>query len=366
MGISSRDYYRGSSGSSPTDFREWEIWKKLIALNAIVFLFQVFLTRPADKQDLEGRDSYGIRQDLERNRDDSRSREPGERESVRQGDVADGDTREGGREQFDLTYGVPRKSIVDDWFALDAHKVANGQIWRLLTAGFCHDRNSIWHLLINMVFLWVFGRRLEDRYGREEFGLFYVASLIFSSLVFVGMALYAGSHTPAMGASGAIWGIVALYALLYPYESVYVYFFPVQIRILAGIYFLADLHPLLLTLSGEPRFDEGVAHAAHVGGAIFGFLYWYRNLELLPLLGREPRRRIFRPSRRWKSDAEPRIIKMQPRVRTFASEDETAIEQQMDRVLERISQEGEDSLSQEDREILEKAKEIIRKKRASL
>ena len=57
---------------------------------------------------------------------------------------------------------------------------------------------------------------------------------------------------------------------------------------------------------------------------------------------------------------------MQPRNRTFASEDEALIEQQMDSVLQRISQEGEEALSPEEREVLEKAQEIIRRKRASL
>jgi hypothetical protein len=136
--------------------------------------------------------------------------------------------------------------------------------------------------------------------------------------------------------------------------------------VLAAIYFLADLHPLLLSINGESSFGSGVAHAAHVGGAVFGFVYWYRNLELLPLFGREPKRRFFHPGRRRTSNEEPRIIKMQPKLRTFVSEDETLIEQQMDSVLQRISLEGEEALSQEEREVLEKAKEIIRKKRASL
>jgi hypothetical protein len=109
-----------------------------------------------------------------------------------------------------------------------------------------------------------------------------------------------------------------------------------------------------------------VAHAAHVGGAIFGFFYWYRNWELLPLIGRAGKRRFFSPVRRGFFGSEPRVIKMHTQARTFASEDESMIEQQMDSVLQRISQEGEESLSQEERQILEKAKEIIRRKRASL
>lgn len=372
MGISSRDYYREPSRPS-TDFREWEFWKKLIALNAVVFILQIFLTRPSKLEDfdLQNRNDAEQRQvdrreASERSRDrdtDLANRDSADRDSV------DREKLEDEQQLRELQYAMdvmPRRSLVDDWFALDPTKVAQGQIWRLVTAGFCHDRNSIWHILINMIFLWLFGRRLEDRYGHDEFALFYFASLIFSSFAFVGIAWYTDSRVPAIGASGAVWGVVALYALLYPYETICIYFIPVQIRILAAIYFLADLHPLLLSINGEGSFDYGVAHAAHVGGAIFGFLYWYRSMELLPLLGREPKRRFFHPGRRKASESEPRILKMQPRNRTFVSEDEALIEQQMDSVLQRISQEGEEALSAEEREVLEKAKEIIRRKRASL
>ncbi|MDX1927818.1 MAG: rhomboid family intramembrane serine protease [Pirellulaceae bacterium] len=382
MGISSRDYYREPSRPS-TDFREWEFWKKLIALNAVVFILQIFLTRPSKLEDfdLQNRNDAEQRQvdrreASERSRDrdtdlanrDSADRDLADRDSVDR-DSVNREKLEDEQQLRELQYAMdvmPRRSLVDDWFALDPTKVAQGQIWRLVTAGFCHDRNSIWHILINMIFLWLFGRRLEDRYGHDEFALFYFASLIFSSFAFVGIAWYTDSRVPAIGASGAVWGVVALYALLYPYETICIYFIPVQIRILAAIYFLADLHPLLLSINGEGSFGYGVAHAAHVGGAIFGFLYWYRSMELLPLLGREPKRRFFHPGRRKASDSEPRILKMQPRNRTFVSEDEALIEQQMDSVLQRISQEGEEALSAEEREVLEKAKEIIRRKRASL
>jgi membrane associated rhomboid family serine protease len=362
MGISSRDYYREPDRPSNVDFRDWEFWKQIIALNAAVFVLQIFLTRPANREDFETSNRVRVAQ-RQLDRRDTSEETQAQKPSSGESELHDEDEQ---LREMHSYLGRMRRSLVDDWCALDPFKVANGQIWRVVTAGFCHDRNSIWHLLINMIFLWLFGRRLEDRYGREEFALFYFAALIFSSLTFVGIALYTNSHVPAIGASGAVWGVVALYALLYPYETICIYFIPVQIRILAAIYFLADLHPLLLSINGEQSFGSGVAHAAHVGGAVFGFIYWYRSLELLPIFGRASKSRFFRPARRMAQNSEPRIIKMQPRIRTFASDDEALVEQQMDSVLLRISQQGEESLTQEEREILDKAKEIIRNKRASL
>jgi membrane associated rhomboid family serine protease len=361
MGVSSRDYYREPTRSSGMDFRDWEFWKKMIAVNAVVFLLQLFLTRAATREDFIERNPQTKQRQVDRNKTVV-SADGNEFVSDNESTKADDLT------QYEMEFAggrMMRQSLVDDWCSLDPDKVKQGQIWRLVTAGFLHDRNSIWHIVINMVFLWLFGRRLEDRYGHNEFGAFYFASLLASSFMFVGISLYTGSNVPAIGASGAVWGVVALYALLFPYETVFVYFIHVQIRVLAAIYFLADLHPLLLSINGEQNFGSGVAHAAHVGGAVFGFLYWYRNWELMPLLGRATHRKFRKYRRPTATETEPRILKMPHRGRTFTSQDEAILEQQMDSVLARISVEGEQALSPEEREILDKAKEIIRQKRAS-
>ena len=154
MGYENRDYARddrgGWGGTGPSgDFSSWPVWKKIIAANVVVFLMQMFVTRPATIEDFVGQGLYD--------------------ESV----AAEIDDR--------YLAQLPHVSVVQEWFQLDSEKVLSGQIWRLVTCGFCHSRHAIFHILFNMLFLYWFGSRLELRYGSHEFAAFYFASLLASS-----------------------------------------------------------------------------------------------------------------------------------------------------------------------------------------
>ena len=257
---------RNSSRQSHGSFvQRWPVWKTLIALNVAIYLLQIFLSRPANIDDLD----LSV---------------PAMEQLIDAIHAADGnDEQELADRQSEIeSYlaTLPRFSLVNDWLALDTNQVIHGQVWRVVTCGFIHDRHSVWHILFNMLFLFWFGQRLESRYGPREFLCFYIVSLLAASFAYIALDLYTGMSRPAIGASGAVWGVVSLYALLYPYEKIYVYFlFPVQIRFLAMIYFVFDLHPVLLALGGEEMMGN-TAHAAHVGGALFGWLYWYRQIRL--------------------------------------------------------------------------------------
>ncbi len=114
-----------------------------------------------------------------------------------------------------------RTSIIQEWFELNPKKtVEQGQIWRLVTSTFCHDRYGLWHILFNMLLLYWFGQRLEQMYGSTEFLLFYLAAAVCASLAYVGLAYYDGSKVPAIGASGAIMGVMMLYVIFYPYRAI--------------------------------------------------------------------------------------------------------------------------------------------------
>ena len=344
MGYENRDYAQdyigggwGYSSNSGGGFKNWEIWKKLIALNIGIFLLQIFITRPATIEDLSGFNRF----------EEAELAELAEFEEF------------GGVSEFD-NLPIPVRnfgtvSTVQKWFELDSQKFLKGQVWRVVTCGFCHDRNSIWHLLMNMLFLYWFGSRLEYRYGSKEFAAFYFVSLLISSLFYIGLDLYTKTMVPAIGASGAIWGVVALYALHYPYETIRINFlFPIQIRYMALIYFLFDLHPVLLALSGD-RIFSGVGHAAHVGGVVFGFVYWRYGWQLTPLVdrftGQKPRWANAKP----RSNAQARVIPMNGPFKKFAEEDSA----KMDSILEKISSHGRESLTEhEEKFLLEQSNRI--------
>ncbi len=391
MGIENRDYSRtrfenfGGGGSRrSSSFADWEVWKKIIAINVAVFLLQIFITRPATENDFRSMQyfddeflEYAVDEELlaeakkESASDPNASLSESEKEIAKERqreELIEEKRREIVKQQL---RHMPQASVIEDWFALEADKVKQGQIWRLITTGFLHDRMGIFHILVNMLFLYWFGSRLENRYGSEEFMAIFFASLLSASFFYVALDLYTGKSVPAIGASGAVWGIVAVYALLYPYERIYIYFlFPVEIRFIVLIYFLIDLHPVLLTLSGQDRGD-GIAHAAHIGGAIFGFLYWYNRWELMPFVRRltsslgpqvNSGRGQWANSQRRNSSDRPATVPFRTSSETPTSMDAKA-QQKMDAILEKISREGRDSLTDDELRVLEESSREIRNQR---
>ncbi len=153
----------------------------------------------------------------------------------------------------------------------------------LFTSQFLHG--GWWHLISNMVFLWVFGNNIEDRMGHVRYLIFYLAcgALAALSQWFVAM----NSSIPSLGASGAIAGVLGAYALRFPRSSVltliFLGFFVTTVRIPAliiiGFFFVQNVIAGLLSLQATMTLETGgVAYWAHIGGLVFGVI-------LAPLLG---------------------------------------------------------------------------------
>jgi membrane associated rhomboid family serine protease len=145
----------------------------------------------------------------------------------------------------------------------------------LLTSMFMHG--GIAHLFGNMLYLWIFGDNLEDSMGHLRYLLFYLACGILAGLahVFATTALGANPYLPALGASGAISGVLAGYLVLHPHRKVRVIVFRTIQEVTAiwaiGIWFAFQL------ISGIGMFGSGsqaggVAYGAHIGGFIAGLV----------------------------------------------------------------------------------------------
>ena len=355
MGFENRPYARFNAPRRGGGFMQWEVWKKIIAINVVVFLLQIFVTRAPTADDVIAL-TEASGQQLSAEEYEGLSPEEAQ-ERIRQ-EI---------EEQLVL-YGnrFGRISPVQNWFELTPSKVLQGQVWRLVTSAFCHDPNSIMHILFNMLFLYWFGRRLEGMFGSFEFGCFYLAGVLISAVAYIVVAQVSGSNVPAIGASGGVWAVMAFYALTFPYDKIYIYFlFPVEIRFVAIIYFLFDLHPVLLQLAGydQSMIGGNTAHAAHVGGAILGFMYWRYHWRIAPWVypwvskwfpNSQPR--IFRPQSRsqvWKNPQratvpfERKTVVVEPR-ETLRDSDAL----QLDQILAKISEHGRDSLNAEEEEFL--------------
>lgn len=352
MGLDNRDYLRDESerysSGPPSGFSAGShapMCRRLLIITIAVFLLQIFSTRDWTADEL--RQLY-IELTLT---------QPGQAES---GDVA-GETPEDVLNQIDqlsLTPGMlglpQRTSVAQNWLQLETPKVLRGQIWRLVTCAFCHDRMNLFHILVNMLFFWWFGPRLESMYGSKEFLTFYLSAAVAASLCYIGLDLVTGNPTPMIGASGAVMAVTMLFALHFPTHTIYLFFIiPVQIRWLVLLYALMDLHPVLLALSGETGFNDSVAHAAHLGGLAFGYVYGKQQLRLYPWLASL--------ETRWKAKRRGlRVVGSEP---AGPSKRSRRLADEMDAILQKISEKGEASLTSAERKTLEKASRELRERR---
>ncbi len=134
--------------------------------------------------------------------------------------------------------------------------------WQPLTYQFLHDPGSLWHLLGNMLFLWVFGAPVEGRLGRLGFLAFYLAGGAVA-----GLAHLALNGAPVIGASGAVSAVTGAFIVLCPRARVAMLLWfsiiPVPALLVVALYFALDLF-------GALGARGGVAHLAHLGGTLFG------------------------------------------------------------------------------------------------
>ncbi|MFH1459707.1 MAG: rhomboid family intramembrane serine protease [Candidatus Omnitrophota bacterium] len=220
------------------------------------------------------------------------------------------------------------------WFAVfglvPTSVISRLMFWQLITYLFLHA--GLWHLVLNLLMLWMFGSVLEKTWGKYKFLIYYfftgigagVCSCIFGY----------NSFSPVVGASGSIFGLLVAYAIMFPEAIILLFFiFPMKMKyaaiVLAGINLLGAL--------SNP--GNGIAYIAHLGGGLFGYLYfksgWIRD-RLSRLSWKELK----------KSFTKKKIMK------SSLQEDWTSTE--VDRILDKISQSGIDSLSLKEKNFLAK------------
>ena len=149
--------------------------------------------------------------------------------------------------------------------------------WQLVTYMFMHG--GFGHLFFNMYTLYIFGSVLERVWGTKKFLLFYFVTGIGAALVHILVQYLTGSFALTVGASGAIYGILMGYAMLYPDSVLTLLFPPISLKAKWFVLIFAGIE-LLLGVTGT---QAGVAHFAHLGGLIFGLLlmlYWKKKHRL--------------------------------------------------------------------------------------
>ena len=149
--------------------------------------------------------------------------------------------------------------------------------WQLVTYMFMHG--GFMHLFFNMYTLFFFGSVLEHVWGTKKFLFYYLVTGVGAALIHIGIQWLTGSFALTVGASGAIYGLLLGYAMLYPDHEMVLVFPPVRMKAKWFVLIFAGIE-LFMGVFGT---QDGVAHFAHLGGLVVGLiliLYWKRKDKL--------------------------------------------------------------------------------------
>ena len=297
MGLYNRDYGRADQWGGGGDWRPegtnapWSVNTKLLVTMAVVYVIQILFHEP-------------------------------------------------GKQSF-----VDYFELKEDWF------YRPWECFQLVTYGFMHSTQSITHLVFNGIALFFFGRVVEARYGSREYLAIFLFGVIASGFAWSAIEIFtpnaivvsggvAREVVPVLvGASGGISTVLILFALNYPRQEVLIWgIVPVPAWLLAVLFIGQDIMGAL-TRSGN------VAYTAHLAGALFGYLYFSNQWRLSNYLPND-------------LSALTDLFKTKPKLRVHREDDrqprQSADEEKLDRILQKINQTGMDSLSRSEKAFLEK------------
>lgn len=225
-------------------------------------------------------------------------------------------------------FGLTPRTILNDFF-----------IWQVFTYMFLHG--GFFHLFFNMFVLWMFGPDLERQWGTKEFLKFYL--ICGTGAGIITFLLTISTAIPTVGASGAIFGVLVAFAMLYPNRLVYIWFlFPVKVKYM--VMFLIAMG-VMAAWQGS---HDGIAHFAHLGGAAVAFLYLKQDWRFTALS---------RPLSRFQ-------FKRKAKTKMRENRKEAELMAEVDRILDRINElGGYEHLPDRDKKILERASKELSNRR---
>ncbi len=299
MGLDSRDYYRPSGFGGFSFFPK--VIKNLLIINIVVFLIQLIF------------------------------------------------------ENFTLG-GIPGWYYLNRYFALNPiwgvdqlGEPYNFQIWQFITYQFMHG--SFTHILFNMFMLWMFGMEIANIMGPRKFLIFYLACGIGAGLFQIFLSPLLGSVlAPTIGASGAVFGVMIAFAMFFPDRYILFYFLiPIKAKYLIAILFLFEFVSV-----NEPTI---VAHLAHIGGAVTGFLFVILdrnyNFRFDNLFNLFKHNRKFGSTTKFRKPRKFRETDIEEaEFYELDSDKEEITQEEIDRILDKISQSGYQNLTEREKRIL--------------
>ncbi len=232
-------------------------------------------------------------------------------------------------------------------FSLSRWGLRHGRFWQPLSYMFLHG--GVWHLLLNMLALYVFGRDMEGKLGSRRFLLLYLACGVLAGIGWLLISGDGGHHAvvggrgpSCVGASGAVFGIMGAMAAVFPHRKItllLMFVFPVTMTMRMLVIIFGSI--ALVSLFSK---DGNIAHAAHLAGGLVGYVYGH---QVARGRGTDPRD-WFRGRRQRRGHGHLTML-------DFSDDEEGPTPEEVDAVLEKLQREGMGSLTRRERRILERA-----------
>jgi membrane associated rhomboid family serine protease len=248
-----------------------------------------------------------------------------------------------------------RSFPVSEYFGLSAQGLLNGYVWQPITFQFLHA--GLWHLLVNCVVIYFFGRPVEEMLGRRRFLGIYFGGGVVGGLLQVMASLLWPHHFGSggvVGASAGAFGLVASFAMLAPEQPLtLLLFFVIPISMRAKFLLLFEV---LLTLFGIVVPVDNIAHVAHLGGILVGLgLTRWATRSFLPDWPRAAPSSSRRPRELARTRSGARSVAAPRGPADAPLPPAEFISKEVDPILDKISAHGFDSLTPREKRILEAA-----------
>lgn len=230
--------------------------------------------------------------------------------------------------------------------------------WQVITYMFMHG--DFTHLFFNMFALWMFGLELENLWGSKKFLIYYTICGLGAAIANLFVAPFFSTVGPTVGASGSVYGILLAFGYLFPNRQIYIYFMiPLKAKYLVILYMALEVFAV------ASQSESGIAHVAHLGGAVVGLIYLLTtNRTKMNLFNNF---KSSYTSNSFGSNNQYRPPDPQPQQKTYNAEykdietndyknemdeKQKEIQDKVDTILDKLSKTGYQSLTDEEKRIL--------------
>lgn len=219
-------------------------------------------------------------------------------------------------------------SFTNLFWLYPAYAIGKLWLWQFVTYMFLHSIHDPWHLIINMLVLWMFGSEVERAMGTKKFLTMYFTAGIFAGI----FCCIFTPNSPILGASGAIFAIEIAFAMFFPNTTVIFFIFPIKAKYLVMIFAGIAIFNCIMPSSGN------VAHFAHLGGLLYGFLFI-----------------------RYESRVTDFVASWQVQHHEKEYRQEKDLKRKVDQLLDKVNREGMKNLTRKERAFLTNASKVYRK-----